>query len=283
MKIIRMIKEMQDLSFNLKQEGKTIGFVPTMGFLHEGHVRLVRAAKLECDVTVVSIFVNPAQFCPGEDFDKYPRDEKKDLCILEKESVDIVFIPETREMYPDQLNTFVETEGSLTENLCGRTRPGHFKGVTTIVAKLLNVVLPDVAYFGQKDAQQAIVITRMIKDLNFPVKMRVMPIVREMDGLAMSSRNIYLLPEEREQATSINKALSIAEKMFYNGENESSVIKKTIIEQLNNDKNLKIDYVEIVDTERLEPVSTIETDVIIAIAAVVGETRLIDNVIVRSS
>lgn len=278
MRIIEKVKEMKLFSEMARREGKSIGFVPTMGYLHEGHLSLVRRARAENDVVVVSIFVNPIQFGPNEDYDRYPRDFERDKMLLEKEGVDCVFYPSVEEMYPQDFSTYVE-ETVLSKPLCGRSRPGHFRGVCTVVAKLFNIVKPHRAYFGQKDAQQFRVLRRMVRDLNMDVEMIECPIVREPDGLAMSSRNVYLSPEEREQALALYRSLKLAEELFTKGERDALKIKREMEEFLRGFDKVKVDYVEIVDEETLEPVSKIEKKVIVAVAAWVGKARLIDNVI----
>ncbi|MBU0683156.1 MAG: pantoate--beta-alanine ligase [Candidatus Omnitrophota bacterium] len=265
---------------NAKRNCKTIGLVPTMGSLHEGHLSLVRAAADECDVVIVSVFVNKKQFSAGEDFDKYPRDIKRDREILESANVDVLFAPTNAEMYPDSLATYVEVDAKLANCLCGATRPGHFRGVTTVVAKLFNICQPDMSYFGQKDAQQAVIIKRMACDLNFSTGISVMPIIRDNDGLAMSSRNSYLSENERIQALSLYKALCAVKKMVEQGEVCSSRIFRKIKQILISEKDIKIDYIAIVDNESLQPVETIKEKTLIAVAIFVGNTRLIDNVVV---
>lgn len=277
MRVVRSVKEMQAISRSLFKTGREVGFVPTMGYLHEGHLSLVRRARSENDVVVVSIFVNPTQFGPNEDYERYPRDEKRDRKLLEEEGVDYLFIPSVSEMYPEGYSTFVEVLG-LTEGLCGAKRPGHFRGVATVVTKLLNIVFPTRAYFGEKDYQQLQVIKRLVRDLNIPVEVVGCPIVREEDGLAMSSRNTYLSPEERESALSLYKGLELAEELFESGERNPEVIKKRVEEFiLSHPKVEKIDYVEIVDPENLKPVKEVKKRDVIALAVFVGKTRLIDN------
>lgn len=272
---------MRDLSREIRSQKKTIGLVPTMGYLHEGHLSLVRAARKECDIVAVSIFVNPAQFGEGEDLDRYPRDEKRDKQLLEKENTDVLFFPSDKEMYPEGYNTFVENKDPVSDILCGASRPGHFKGVTTVVAKLFNIISPDKSYFGQKDAQQAFIVKQMARDLDFPLEIKVMPTVREEDGLAMSSRNVYLSPDERKQALSIYEGLRKAEEKIMLGEVSSNVIKDGIKAVLKKNKDIKTDYVEIVSAEDLSPVDIIKGKTLIAVAAFVGKTRLIDNVVVK--
>jgi pantoate--beta-alanine ligase len=278
MKIIETIEEMKKFSEEMREKKKTIGFVPTMGYLHEGHLSLVRRARAENDVVVVSIFVNPTQFGPNEDYERYPRDFERDRKLLEKENVNCIFHPSVEEMYPPDFSTYVE-ETKLSKHLCGRSRPGHFRGVCTVVTKLFNIVKPHRAYFGQKDAQQFRVLRRMVRDLNMDVEMIECPIVREPDGLAMSSRNVYLSPEERQQALSLYQSLKIAENLYLNGERDAEKIKEEMIKHLSRFDKVKIDYVEIVDEETLEPVEKIDRKVIVAVAAWVGNARLIDNTI----
>ncbi|AIY87244.1 MULTISPECIES: pantoate--beta-alanine ligase [unclassified Thermotoga] len=278
MKIIETVEEMKKFSEEMREKKKTIGFVPTMGYLHEGHLSLVRRARDENDVVVVSIFVNPTQFGPNEDYERYPRDFERDRKLLEKENVDCIFHPSVEEMYPPDFSTYVE-ETKLSKHLCGRSRPGHFRGVCTVVTKLFNIVKPHRAYFGQKDAQQFRVLRRMVRDLNMDVEMIECPIVREPDGLAMSSRNVYLSPEERQQALSLYQSLKIAENLYLNGERDAEKIKEEMIKHFSRFDKVKIDYVEIVDEETLEPVEKIDRKVIVAVAAWVGSARLIDNTI----
>jgi pantoate--beta-alanine ligase len=279
--IITAINEMKEYSHRARREDRTIGFVPTMGYLHEGHLSLVRAAREECDVVVVSIFVNPTQFAPGEDFDKYPRDMQRDRRLAEKEGVDVVFAPSAGEMYPDGHVTYVEVTGPLAEGMCGRSRPGHFRGVATIVAKLFDVVQPHVSYFGQKDAQQVAVIKRMVKDLNMDVEICEMPIVREEDGLAMSSRNAYLSKEERQQALGLFRSLERAKEMVADGELSTDRIKREIRKMLEAGQDVRVDYIEIVDAQTLAPLGAVKDNTLIAVAAFAGGTRLIDNVVIR--
>lgn len=277
MVVVKNIDEMKKICRELRKE-KTIGFVPTMGYLHEGHLSLVRRSKKENDITVVSIFVNPTQFGPNEDYNSYPRNLNRDASLLEKEDVDYVFVPEIEQMYPKDYSTYINEE-SLSRHLCGRSRPGHFRGVCTVVTKLFNIVKPNRAYFGQKDAQQFRVIRRMVRDLNMDVEVIECPIVREPDGLAMSSRNIYLSTEERNQALALNRSLKIAENLYRSGEKNAERMKEKIVQYLSSFDKIKIDYVEIVSEETLEPVEKIEGKVIVAIAAWVGKARLIDNTI----
>ncbi len=273
MQVINSVKEMKQVRQKLTG---TVGFVPTMGFLHEGHLTLVRRAKRKNDVAVVSIFVNPTQFGPGEDLQQYPRDTERDLALLEKEGVDIVFMPTPNDMYPDSYNTWVETSG-ITKRLEGKKRPGHFRGVTTIVNKLLNIVLPHKAYFGQKDAQQLRVIQKMVADLNMHVRIVTVTTVREKDGLAMSSRNIYLNDEERKAALVLYKVLSVAEELYMRGEHDAARIKVKMTGLINKESLAKIDYISIANSDTLEELTYIDHPALISMAVKIGTTRLIDN------
>ncbi len=276
MEIIEKPEAMQRRSLQLRSQGKTIGFVPTMGYFHEGHLSLMRRARQECDVVVVSIYVNPLQFGPREDFNRYPRDLQRDLKMAEEVGVDIVFTPKDEDMYPEGYQTFVEVT-ELTKGLEGFYRPSHFRGVTTVVAKLFNIVLPHKAYFGEKDFQQLRVVQRMVRDLNFPVEIVPCPTVREPDGLAMSSRNTYLSENERKAATVLNRALKAADELFRNGERNVARLKAKVWEVLATEPNIRPQYVEIVDAETLEPISVIEKPAVILLAAFVGQARLIDE------
>jgi len=279
-KIIRSAGSMKKLSDGFRKKGLSIGFVPTMGYLHDGHLSLVKEAKRQNDIVVVSIFVNPTQFGPEEDLKKYPRDLKRDLIMLSKYKVDIVFHPGAGEIYPDGYKTCIEVKG-LSDKLCGASRPGHFKGVATIVAKLFNIVRPDAAYFGEKDHQQQGIIKKMVKDLNMGVKIISMPTVREKDGLAMSSRNKYLSKDEREKALAINKALKFAKGLAGSGVKSSVKVKTAMSKLMRTAKGLKIDYISICDPETLEEKRTIKGKTLIAIAVYIGRTRLIDNIVIR--
>lgn len=271
---------MQTLSRSLRPGGKTIGFVPTMGALHEGHLSLIRRAKDECDVTVVSIFVNPTQFAIGEDFDRYPRDIDGDLKKLSSLKVDAVFTPDDGEMYPEGFSTSINI-GPIGEILCGASRPGHFNGVATVVAKLFNIVMPDRAYFGQKDYQQAVIVKKLVKELNFDIDIIVCPTVREPDGLAMSSRNIYLSQEERKAAAVLYRALKDGEELVLTGRVEdASYIKEELGRLIKAAPSANIDYVTLVNPHDLEAVKRIELPVVICLAVKIGDTRLIDNIIV---
>jgi len=277
MRIVRSPKEMQAISKALFRAGKEIGFVPTMGYLHEGHLSLVRRARRENSVVVVSVFVNPTQFGPNEDFERYPRDLQRDAELLRKEGVDFLFAPEAKEMYPKGFSTFVEVEG-LSKGLCGASRPGHFRGVATVVTKLLNIVRPTRAYFGKKDFQQLQVIRRLVEDLNLDCQVVGCPIVREEDGLAMSSRNVYLNEKERESALSLYRGLKLAKELFERGERSAERIKEEVRKFIEGFPEVtKVDYVEIVDSQTLKPVKEIKEGDTIALAVFVGKTRLIDN------
>lgn len=279
MEIVKEISKMKEISKFWKRQGYKIAFVPTMGFLHGAHLALVKKAKELGDKTVVSIFVNPLQFGPKEDFREYPRDLERDLALLEKEKVDAVFIPETEEMYPPDFQTYVEVT-KLTTGLCGAFRPGHFKGVTTVVLKLFNIVNPDIAIFGEKDYQQLQVIKQMIKDLNLDIEIVAHPTVREKDGLAMSSRNIYLSSAERESAISLYKALLLAQKLIKEGERDSQKIKEEMEKFIYSFPFTKVQYIEFVDPQTLDPIDKINKPVLCALAVYVGKARLIDNMLI---
>jgi pantoate--beta-alanine ligase len=264
----------------VRNQGKTLGLVPTMGALHEGHLSLVRAARAKVDVVAASIFVNPTQFGPNEDFTRYPRNLDTDCALLEREGVDVVFAPSAEEMYPIAAVTWVTVEG-LSDRLCGKSRPGHFRGVATVVAKLFNIVEPDVAFFGQKDAAQVAVIKRMVRDLNFPVAIEVCPIVRESDGLALSSRNAYLSPDERKMALVLHASLQRAQKVFESGERDSARLVSEAQKAFVWQPAARLDYFEIVDPDDLEPITTVNQRSLVAVAAFVGNTRLIDNILLE--
>jgi pantoate--beta-alanine ligase len=283
-RVVRGVGELRAALVPARRAGQTIGLVPTMGFLHDGHASLLRAARAECDVVVMSLFVNPTQFGPNEDLDRYPRDEERDLRLAGAAGVDIVFAPTVDEMYPDGAATMVEVCGNLTSVLDGdpsRRGAAHFRGVTTIVAKLFNIVGPDVAFFGQKDAQQAAVIKRMARDLSFPLRVEVMPTVREEDGLAMSSRNVYLEPADRLRAVAISRALAAAEQQALALDSIEAGLTAARIELAA--VNLETEYLEARDAETLEPADRLRAGrpVLIAVAAQVGGARLIDNVLVE--
>lgn len=256
----------------------TIGFVPTMGYLHDGHLSLIKKARSENDIVVVSVFVNPTQFGPNEDLDAYPRDEERDRALLEGEKTDIAFFPTADELYPDGYSTYVQVEGGITESLCGRSRPGHFRGVATIVTKLFNLVSPTKAYFGQKDAQQVAVIIRMAEDLDMDLEIVPCPTVRESDGLAMSSRNTYLAPEHRRQVPGIYRALQAARAAMEAGESEVPEVVRIIRDGISAIPDADIEYIEVVNAHTLSPLKTIGGSVLIAVAVRVGSTRLIDNI-----
>ncbi|WAM36958.1 pantoate--beta-alanine ligase [Caldicellulosiruptor acetigenus] len=281
MVVVQKIQEMKEIVKRLKKEGKSIGFVPTMGYLHEGHLSLVRLSKQQNDITIMSIFVNPIQFGPNEDYDRYPRDFERDKSLAEKEGVDYIFYPSVKEMYPEDFKTVVSVK-KITEIMCGKSRPGHFDGVATVVLKLFNIVNPDRAYFGQKDAQQLAVIKQMVKDLNLDVEIIPCPIVREQDGLAMSSRNVYLSEEERKSAAVLYRALNLAKEMIEKGEKDVSSIKRAMEEMILKEKYTKIDYIEFVNNETFEIISKVEGKVLIALAVFVGKARLIDNIVVEA-
>jgi len=283
MKILKTARAVQNLIKKERCSGKTVGFVPTMGCLHEGHLSLIRRAKKENDNTVVSIFVNPKQFSPREDFSRYPRNKKHDEYLLQKEKVDIIFYPSAEEMYPHRYLTYVEVE-RLSSILCGQFRPGHFKGVATIVTKLFNIVMPDTAYFGQKDAQQAVIIAKMADDLNFPLKIKILPTVREADGLALSSRNRYLDPQQRRDAVVLFKALQQARRMIRAGARDAAGIKRTMATTIRKKPSVSsLDYIAIVDAKTLAPVRRIQKNkILIALAVRIKATRLIDNCIVTA-
>jgi pantoate--beta-alanine ligase len=281
MDIVRRARPMKELCAAARAQGKIVGFVPTMGALHEGHLALVRRVKAQADVTVVSIFVNPTQFGSSEDLATYPRDLPGDAELLAKEGVDYVFAPDADEMYPPGAATFVEVVG-LSDKLEGRSRPGHFRGVATVVTKLFEIVTPHVAAFGQKDAQQAIVIKALVRDLMLNVEVLVLPTKRELDGLAMSSRNARLNPEQRIAAAAIPRALEAVKASHEAGERDAGKLVGAAKAALVSERLLKIDYVELVDTERLDPVTKAHGETLLAVAVFVGTTRLIDNIVLRS-
>lgn len=275
MQVIKTIKEMQVFSNNARKQGKTIAFVPTMGFLHDGHKTLLKEGR-KYDCLVMSIFVNPIQFAPNEDYNSYPRDMERDLRIAEDAGVDVVFNPEVNEMYPDGFKTSVEVK-DLSKNLCGISRPSHFQGVATIVAKLFNIVQPDIAIFGQKDFQQMAIIKKMVKDLNLDIEIIGMPIVREKDGLAMSSRNGYLNTKEREASLCIYIAISKGMEIFNKGVRDVNEILKEVMNIIEKEPLAKIDYIKICGIDTLEDVKIIKNKALLAIAVFIGKTRLIDN------
>jgi len=278
--ICRRISEVRELVRTERGTGKIIGFVPTMGYLHQGHLQLMREAKKDCDMVVISIFVNPAQFGPGEDLERYPRDFERDHALAAEVDVDAIFYPSVEEMYPPGFNTNVDLN-SLTGCLCGKSRPGHFRGVATVVTKLFNIVLPDRAYFGQKDAQQVLVIRRMAEDLNMPVEIVTVPTVREEDGLAMSSRNVYLTPEQRRSAAVLFESLKAAEKAVEQGERDAGTILQLVRDMISSVPEAGIDYVELRNISDLNPVEVIDCPVLLALAVRFGQTRLIDNTVLE--
>jgi pantoate--beta-alanine ligase len=278
--IIMTVKEMQVRSDKMRRQGKTIVFVPTMGFLHEGHLSLIREGKKHGDDIVVSIFVNPAQFGPGEDLETYPRDFERDLELLRKERASAVFAPDATEIYGERFQTYVELD-KLPNHLCGLSRPVFFKGVATIVTKLFNIVKPHVTIFGQKDYQQLTVIRQMVRDLNLDIKVIGAPTVRESDGLAMSSRNTYLTPDQRMSALSLNKSLKTAQTLVENGLRDSAKIIDTATKLIRSHPETEIDYITICDPETLDDVKTIDRPALMALAVKVGKARLIDNMILK--
>ncbi len=279
MKIVLNVEDMKRTVPLKRDKGKKIGFVPTMGFLHEGHLSLVRKSVQTVDWTVVSIFVNPAQFGPKEDFEEYPRNFHRDINLLKKEGVDCVFLPSKEEIYPAGYCTYVEVHG-LQDKLCGITRPDFFRGVCTVVLKLFHIVKPDVSFFGQKDAQQAIILKKMVEDLNLDVKIEVLPLIRDEDGLALSSRNSYLNAEQRKAAFCLSQSLKKARALVDEGEKDAARIIQKIREVIEDEPLARIDYVEIVDSGHLEPLQEVKKGALIALAVFVDNTRLIDNIIV---
>jgi len=276
MEIARTIDEVKQKVSDWKKDGLKIGFVPTMGYLHEGHLSLVREARKRADRVVVSIFVNPTQFGPNEDYQVYPRDFERDQKLLLEENVDLIFYPSVEVMYPAGYKTYVEVR-DLQDRLCGSSRPGHFRGVCTVVLKLFNIVSADEAYFGWKDAQQVIILQKMVEDLNLPVKIVPLPIVRDNDGLALSSRNTYLNPEERKAALVLRRSLDLAAELIEKGEKKTEIIKNKMLELIQQEPLARVDYVEIVDLKNLEPLEQVQENTLIALAVYVGRTRLIDN------
>jgi pantoate--beta-alanine ligase len=275
MKVVETIDDLKRLRQKLP---KPVGFVPTMGYLHEGHLVLVRRARAENSSVVASIFVNPTQFGPHEDFDKYPRNPEHDLAMLEKEGVDLVFMPSVAEMYPPRFDSWVEV-GKVSERLEGATRPRHFRGVATVVAKLFNIVQPDRAYFGQKDAQQLVIIKKMVADFNMNLEVVTVPTVREPDGLAMSSRNIYLNPQERKAAVVLYQALTLAQKLWSQGEKDAQTIRQQMTALIQKQPLANIDYISIADAETLDELDTVRPPTLVSLAVKIGKTRLIDNIV----
>lgn len=281
MKICYTVDDVRKEVKEWKKQGLSVGFVPTMGYLHEGHRSLMEAARKENDKVVVSIFVNPMQFGPTEDLESYPRDLDKDSKLCEGVGVDLIFHPEPEEMYPEGFCSYVDMNG-LTTELCGKSRPIHFRGVQTVVLKLFNIVTPDNAYFGQKDAQQLAVVTRMVKDLSVDTKIHGCPIIREEDGLAKSSRNTYLSETERQAALILNQSLQVGKSLIEQGETSASVVKKAISEKIATEPLARIDYVDVVDFDTITPIEQIKGNTLVAIAVFIGKTRLIDNFIIFS-
>jgi pantoate--beta-alanine ligase len=281
MKTIKTIKEMKEFSSQARRTGKTLTFVPTMGFFHEGHLSLMREGRKRGDLLIVSLFVNPTQFGPHEDFKNYPRDFQRDSKMAGEVGTDVLFAPEVGEMYPPDHQTNVRVE-KVTQNLCGRARPTHFQGVTTVVLMLFEMVMPHVAIFGEKDYQQLVTVQQMVKDLHMSVEVIGMPTVREADGLAMSSRNTYLLPEERKAASSLYRSLQKAKELLQKGEQRADRILLEMKEILQSEPLVRIDYAQICDAHTLQDVNRIERDVVVALAAYLGKTRLIDNLVFRN-
>jgi len=282
LKVITTIEEMRAACRALRSAGKRLGLVPTMGALHKGHLSLVRAARAQCDAVAVSIFVNPTQFGPNEDLARYPRPFERDRDMLEREGVDLVFAPTVGEMYPAGAATWVTVE-ELSGKLDGKSRPGHFRGVTTVVSKLFHIVEPDVAFFGQKDAAQVAVIRRMVRDLNFAVEIAACPIVREADGLAMSSRNAYLDAKQRKEALALHRSLMRVEELVRAGERDAAKLLAAGRAEFERKTAVRLDYFEIVDAETLDPVADVSAGALVAVAAYVGTTRLIDNVVLAGA
>lgn len=281
MRTIEKIDEIKNILDLERKANRSIALVPTMGFLHAGHLSLIKEARKNNDIVVVSIFVNPTQFGPNEDLETYPRDINRDQELCKQEGVDYIFNPSVKEMYGEDYATYVITESDITNKLCGASREGHFKGVMSVVTKLFNIIGPDKAYFGRKDYQQVAVIKKMVRDLNIPVEIIDCPIVRESDGLAMSSRNTYLSPKERKDALVLSRSLKEAKESILNGEKNKEVIREEILDKINEIPYSEIDYVEILDATTLEDIETIDRDVVIALAVKIGKPRLIDNIIVE--
>jgi pantoate--beta-alanine ligase len=279
MVVLRRISDARQWVQEQRRAPPSLGLVPTMGALHEGHLSLFRLARATCERVAISIFVNPLQFGPGEDYERYPRPFEQDLALAEKEGVDAVFVPDAAEMYPAEAAILVEP-GKLGEVLCGASRPGHFRGVLTAVAKLFHILEPDRAYFGQKDAQQVVLIRRMVEELNFPVSIEAGPTVRELDGLALSSRNAYLLPEQRQSATVLYRALRCAEALLHRGVQEGGCLEQEMQRMIRETPGAELDYARVVDPRTLEPVSTIDRTALAALAVRFGKTRLIDNLLI---
>jgi len=281
MRLCKTIEEVRSLLNAVRTEGKCIGLVPTMGYLHQGHLSLVQEAKRRCDVVVMSIFVNPTQFGPNEDFAAYPRDLQRDAAQAAEAGVDVIFAPAVEEMYPRGFSSYVDVTG-VSEPLCGGSRPGHFRGVATVVTKLFNIIRPEAAFFGQKDFQQVLVIKRMVEDLNIDVEIVDVPIVREVDGLALSSRNVYLSPEERQAALVLSRSLKLAREQVAGGERDINRLRELVMNEINSEPLAKIDYVEIVAIPHLTKIERLEGEVLLALAVRFGKTRLIDNTVLEA-
>jgi len=280
MVITGSIAKVKKISRKKTKLGKIIGFVPTMGALHKGHLSLVKRARKECDFLIASIFINPTQFGVGEDYERYPRNLAKDKKQLKKEGVDLLFSPKINTMYPSRTSVYAD-ESSLSKVLCGKSRPGHFKGVCTILVKLFNIIKPDIAYFGQKDYQQTLIVKKLVKDFNFPIRIRVLPIIREQDNLAMSSRNAYLKGQARKSSHCLYQALVLAKKLIKSGERDPKRVISQMKQLVKSTELAKIDYIEIVDVENLERVNRIKGKVLIALAVYIKKVRLIDNIILN--
>ena len=286
MNIIKQIGALRENINQAKKQNKSIVFIPTMGFLHQGHLSMAEQARAQDKARskfyiVMSIFVNPLQFGPNEDYDRYPRDLSRDAELAQRAGVDVIFAPTVHEMYPEGTSLTTVNVAEVTEGLCGAGRPGHFQGVTTVVSKLFNIVQPDIAYFGQKDYQQAITVKKMVQDLNFPIEIIVAPTVREQDGLAMSSRNSYLSPEERRQAPVLYRSLQEGAALIKQGETKPEVVRETIVRRIRNESSGQIEYVEIRNADNLATINIIDCNVVIALAVSFGSTRLIDNIVVE--
>ena len=281
LKIATTIKEVRDTVKEWKSQGLTVGLVPTMGYLHEGHGSLIKTSASECDKTVVSVFLNPTQFAPNEDLESYPRDFEQDKVLCGKMGADLVFHPEVSEMYEQDNATFVEILSEMPKQLCGKTRPIHFRGVCTVVSKLFNIVTPDKAFFGEKDAQQLAIIKRMVRDMSYGIEIVGCPIIREEDGLAKSSRNTYLNEEERKAALCLSKAIFFGQSLVEKGETDANKVLEEMKNLINKEPLARIDYVEAVDGVTMMPVDKIEKDTLVAMAVYIGKTRLIDNFSVK--
>jgi pantoate--beta-alanine ligase len=281
MRFITSIKEMQELAERLRRQGKVISFVPTMGYLHQGHLSLMEEGRKRGDVLIISIFVNPTQFGVGEDYALYPRDLERDKRLAERVGVDVIFVPTEEEMYPQAYQTFVQVE-EVTKNLCGISRPHHFKGVTTVVAKLFNIVKPHIALFGEKDFQQMVTIRQMVRNLNYDIEIVGMPTYREEDGLAMSSRNTYLKPEERKAALSLYRSLKRASELFQAGEKKAEKVIQEVRKIIEAEELITVDYIKVCDSEDLKDLVIVDREALVAVAVKIGKTRLIDNLVLKS-